>query len=282
MPEKKQSKKGNGFDHLFFARILEKFVQAMRSLLTEKLLNFCTKWLVLFGHYSIYAASALAVLFGIIGAIRLESFTFFLYSLGFAVGILIVQYIANKFSNAGETLINVNSSRLSSSAFLDSLGLISLISGVLVFLYQLYLAIKLPAFQPLLWGIGAFILLEFIALVALNPRTITVDVVKETTAGEEAIGIMTFFIKKLMKLVPIVFGLGLIIATILLFISAFGLFSQSRMGLAGSKIMYGYKSLILIGMLPFLSYIYFVFVYLVIDIIKAILSIPGKLDKLKK
>lgn len=282
--KKAQSKKGGGFDHLFLVRLIEKFVGAMRSVLTPKLLDFFTRLLTLLGHYCIYIVSVLAFLFGIIGAIRLGSgsFTFFLQALGFAIGILIVQYIAKKFSHAGETLIENNSSRLSSSAFLDCLGLLALIGGIAAFLYCLYEAIKLPSLWYLLYGIASFILLEFVALVALNPRTITVEVVDETSAGEEAIGIMTLFIKKVMRLIPILFGVGIIAVTVMLFINALGLFSEARLNLAADRSLKFYVLLIKIGLLPFLSYIFFVFAYLCIDVIRAILSIPKKLDDLRR
>ena len=37
-----------------------------------------------------------------------------------------------------------------------------------------------------------------------------------------------------------------------------------------------------IGLLPFLSYIFFVLFYLAIDVIRAILAVPGKLDEVIK
>lgn len=285
MAVKKQEQ--TGFDHLFFARIVEKLVGVFRKILSGDLLDFCTRWLVKLGNYSIYIAVCLAFLIGLIGAIRLSSFSFFLISIIFGVAILVVQYIAKKFSTAGETLIRNNPSQLSSSAFLDSLGLLAVLAGVISLLYFLYLAIKLPAFEPLLMGVGLFVFCELVGLIALNPSTIQVDVVKEVSAGEEAIGIATFFIKKFMRLVPIIFGLGLIIVTCMLLFDSFGLFSQAKMGIAAQKIagienQGDYATLILIALLPMLSYLAFVVLYLGIDVIRAILSVPGKLDNLKK
>ena len=176
--KKKPQKKKGGLDHLFFTKLIEKFVDLIRKLLKPQLLEFCIHWLTKLANFAIFLAAVLAVLFGIIGAIRLESFTFFIYSLAFAVGILIVQYIAKKFLYAGDTLVDNNPSSLSSSAFLDSVGLLAAIAGVGGFLYYVYEAIRVPALMPLLVGLAAFILFEFVALVALNPKIVAVDVVK--------------------------------------------------------------------------------------------------------
>ncbi len=281
MTEKK-SQKRKGFDYLFFVKLIEKILGSIRKLLTPKLLGFFSKWLTILGHYSLLIASILALLIGIIGAIRLESFMFFLTALGFSILVLVIQYIADKFSHAGEILIKNNPTSLSSTAFLDSLGLLAMIGGIVALLVNLYFAIKSPSLNALLTGVGLFVFLEFVALIALNPELITVDVVKETTAGEEAIGILTFFIKKIIKLVPILFGLGVIIGTVMLLVSSFDLFSNERMLFAPAKIEWSYSLIISSGLLPLLSYILFVLYYLVIDIIRAILSLPRKIDNLRK
>lgn len=281
MTEKK-SKKKKGFDYLFFVKLIEKILGSTRKLLTLKLLGFFNKWLTILGNYSLLIASVLALLIGIVGAIRLESFMFFLTALAFSIFVLVIQYIADKFSHAGEMLIKNNPTSLSSTAFLDSLGLLAMIGGIVALLVNLYFAIKSPSLNALLTGVGLFVFLEFVALIALNPELITVDVVKETTAGEEAIGILTFFIKKIMKLVPILFGLGVIIGTVMLLVSSFNLFSNERMLFAPAKIEWSYSLIISSGLLPLLSYILFVLFYLVIDIIRAILSLPRKIDNLRK
>jgi uncharacterized membrane protein (DUF485 family) len=281
MTEKK-SKKKKEFDYLFFVKLIEKILGSIRKLLTLKLLGFFNKWLTILGNYSLLIASVLALLIGIVGAIRLESFMFFLTALVFSIFVLVIQYIANKFSHAGEMLIKNNPTSLSSTAFLDSLGLLAMIGGIVALLVNLYFAIKSPSLNALLTGVGLFVFLEFVALIALNPELITVDVVKETTAGEEAIGILTFFIKKIMKLVPILFGLGVIIGTVMLLVSSFNLFSNERMLFAPAKIEWSYSLIISSGLLPLLSYILFVLFYLTIDIIRAILSLPRKIDNLRK
>ena len=59
---------------------------------------------------------------------------------------------------------------------------------------------------------------EFLAMVTFHPDSISMAIVKETTAGQEALGIITYALKALMRLVPIVFGVGVLIFTIFILI----------------------------------------------------------------
>lgn len=277
-------KKSSEKDACFWVfKLIEKFVDAMRKVLSLKLFEFLKKWLLTLGNCGFYVASALALLLGIIAAIRMESFGVFATAIGFAIGFFILQYVAIRFAKAGDKLIENNETNLSSSAFLDSVALLAMIGGVLVFLYNSYLAIKLGDVAPFISGLGVFIFFELIAILSLNPKSITVNVISETSAGQEAIGIMTFFMKTLMKLVPILFGLGVIIGTVMMFIHSFGLFKEGLgMSFAWIRVESDMNMVAGAALLPFLAYIAFVFVFLIIDIYRAILAIPQKLDKLGK
>jgi hypothetical protein len=281
MEKKKEVAKTAFTAHLFAVNLLEKLIEVFRGLLTSKLLEFCIKWASRIGHFALIVAAGLGFLFALIFAIRSNSFQGFLFGLAWVVLVFVVQYTAHKFSTAGETLIKNNPSQMSSKIFLDCFAFLVMIGGVVVFILQIVAAVRFGSFYPFLWGLGAFIFLEFVALVAFNPEEATIEIVKDNSAGQEAIGIITFFIKALMRLVPIIFGIGVAIGTVLLFIDFIGLFG-SNFGFAWMR---GNKTAVTIlyaALLPFLSYLYFVLAYLVLDVIRSILSIPGKLDKLGK
>jgi hypothetical protein len=264
--------------HLFAVNLLEKVVEFFKGVLTSKLLEFCIKWAYRIGHFGIIVAACLGFLFALIFAIRSNSFQAFLYGIGWVILIFVVQYTAHKFSNAGETLIKDNPSKLSSKIFLDCFGFLVLIGGVVIFIVFIIQAIQIGSVYPFLAGLGTFIFLEFIALISFNPLEATINVEEGNSAGKEAIGIITFFIKALMRLVPIFFGVGVAIGTIMLFIDAIGLFG-SNVGMAWIR---GYATAMQIlnaALLPFLSYIFFVLLYLIIDLIQSILAIPGRLGK---
>ncbi len=281
MAVKKKNAKKENCNWVF--NLIVKFIDSMRKVLSEKLFEFLKKWLLILGNCGFYFASGFALLIGIIGAIRMNSFNVFAISLGYAIGFFILQYVAVKFANAGDKLIQNNKTGLSSTAFLDSIALLFMIGGILVLLVNSYLSIKLGIFTPFLEGLAAFMILELFALLSLNPKSITIKIEPETSAGQEAIGIVTFFLKSFMKLVPIIFGVGIIISTIILFIHSFGLFKDGvGISLAWIRISGDLPTIAYIAVLPLASYIVFVFVFLAIDVIRAILSIPSKLDKLAK
>jgi len=283
MEKKAKAKKIKGISHLFGVKLVEKFIEFTRGIFTEKILEFTLKWALILGHFALIVAAILGLLFAIIYAIRVNDFYAFLYGIAWVILVFVVQYIAHKFSDAGENLIKNNSTRLSSKAFLDCVAFIFMIAGLVIFIVSIINLIKTGELRVFLTGLGMAVFCEFIAMVSYNYKTITMDVVKETTAGQEAIGIITFFMKAILKLVPLFFGVGLVLGTVFLFINSFGLFgNQIKTASAWISGNITAEQILLAGLLPFIGYIVFVLYYLVIDIITAILSLPGKIDKLKK
>jgi hypothetical protein len=283
MEKKAKGKKMGSIGHLFGVKWVEKFIEFTRGIFSEKILDFTLKWALIFGHFALIVAAVLGLLFAIIYAIRVNDFYAFLYGIAWVILIFVVQYIAHKFSDAGENLIKNNPTRLSSKAFLDCVAFIFMIAGLVIFIVSVINLIKNGVLEIFLTGLGMAVFCEFIAMVSFHYRTITMEVVNKTTAGQEAIGIITFFMKALLKLVPLFFGVGVVLGTIILFINSFGLFgNQIRTASAWISGNHTAEQILMAGILPFVAYIVFVLYYLVIDIITAILSLPGKIDSLKK
>jgi hypothetical protein len=278
---KAQPKKspGGGEWHLFAVKILEKFIEFMKGKMTARLLDFSIKWLTIIGHIGLIVAAVLGFLFFVIVAIRANHLTEFLFAIVWIIAVFVVQYTAYRFATAGEALIKNNSTRLASKAFFDCVGFLAMLAGAVVFIYQLYMAIHVASLTQFLIGLGVFVFLEFLAIVAFNAETVSMEIVSEASAGQEAIGIITFFMKTLLKLVPIVFGVGIAVYTVIMFIDSFGLFNNAKLAAAYQSGMFDAGQIITFGLLPFISFIVFVLYFLVIDIIRSILAIPGKLGK---
>jgi hypothetical protein len=282
MAVKAESKKGEITGHLFGIKLLEKFIDFLRGLMTEKFLEITLKWAKIIGQFGLIVAAFLGFLFAIIFAIRTNDFDAFLIGIAWFFLVFVVQYIAHKFSDAGENLIKGNPTSMASKVFLDCVAFLFVIGGLIILVAHLIGLIRNGDLGIFLEGLGVFVLFEFIAIVSFNYRTITIDIVKETTAGQEAIGIITFFIKGLMKLVPIFFGVGVVIGTVMLFINSIGLFSNERIQFAWISGNANASLILLAGLLPFFGYILFVLYYLAVDVIRAILSLPGKIDNISK
>ncbi len=265
--------------HLFAVNLLEKLIEVIKGGMTLQRLDFCTKWLSVIGHFGIMAAAGIGFLFSLIFAIRTDSFSGFLIGLAWVVLIFVVQYTAHKFSSAGEGLIKDNPSQLTSKIFLDCFGFLVLIGGLVVFVITLLNWVKGNPLADFLMGLGIVVVLLFVAAVAFNFKAVTVEIVQGNSAGQEALGVVTFFIKTFMKLVPILFGALIVLGTVLLFLEGTRLFSDAA-AFAWFRMTRNIAPQILYAaLLPFLSYLIFILAYLGIDIIRAILCIPELKNK---
>lgn len=277
---KKAAKAGLTF-HLFAVNLLEKLVEVFRSILTSNFLEFCIKWVTRIGHFALILAAVLGLLFGIIAIIRGAPIVNLLLGVVFLLLVFVVQYTATRFLDTGETLIKNNPTQLSSKAFLDCFGFLTMIGGVVILVISIVELIKGGTIHNFLMGLANFIILELLALLAFNPDEITIKIAKGNSAGQEAIGIVTFFIKSFLRLVPIFFGVLIVIGTIMLLIALIKLFGRNPAFAWAQGEVYA-KQILSAGLLPFIAYILFALLYLCIDVIRSILSIPEKLDKLGK
>ena len=272
-----------GSKDFLLSNLIGKIIKGIKKVLSLDLFNFLKKWLIILGDYGLYLAAILVVIIGLIASIRMESFSSFLYSLGYAVAFIIIQFISSKFNTINEDLIKNNETYMTSSGFTDAVAIFSLIGGIVYFFVDLYLAIKIPKFLPFVQGLGLLIVFMLISLVSFNPLLISVKSVKKNSAGEEAIGILGFFIKLFIKLIPFVYGVGIVYVIIMMLIHSAGMFGRGfEIMISWRRVFVDMGKILFFGILPFLAYISFVFNFLLLDIIKSILIIPEKLDKLSK
>jgi len=238
----------------------------------ESLASKCVKY----GHYGLVAAQALTVLFGFTAAVKHSNWVYFLYGIGVAALLVILQYTANRFLNAGDALIKASPSRLGSKAFPDCLALLAEVAGILAFLSYLLAAHRMGQWSLVWVGLGVLALFDSVAYIALHPSMTNTSIDESVRAGEEAIGIMSFLVKALVRIVPLAYGIGTVLGAIGLL---FGTFSLIGSGLpqAGRAAL---RLIVLCTCLPLASYVFFAFYHLAIDILRAILVLPSKIDSL--
>lgn len=259
--------------HLLAVNFLEKIMAYFKGKLNEDVLNFCILWLNRIGHLGILASAGLGFLFALITAVRTNSFRAFLLGIGWVLLIFVAQYTAYKFHDAGETLIRNNPTQMASLIFLDCLGFLMVGGGFVFFIYSIVRAGQGGGAGIFILGLGIFITAEFLALAAFNPTSINIGIVGSNPAGQEAIGIFTFFFKALMKLTPILFGSGIIVGLTRMFINFFAVFGSGH-ELAWENGVISGTYIMGAALIPFAGYLAHAFYFLVIDIIKAILTIP--------
>ncbi len=244
------------------------------------------------GQYAVLVGAALTVVYAIVAAIRYNAFAPVLTGLVLLVAIAVAQFAAGRFLGAGEQVIANTASRVSSRAFLECTGLLGLLLAVISFIGGLVTSIRAESIGPFLPALVTSAALVYFGALALHSERVTVEIA-DGTAGEEAIGLLSFFFKAGLKLVPLCFFLLAVLGDIVALASFpgdSGQFGYVVQGLIGSfpllgNVPYGVSgsaTVLLACLLPLLAYFAFVLEYLLLDVLRAILAVPGKLDALRR
>lgn len=255
-------------------RRLDKLVEGTREVCIPAKFDALSGWFAKYGHAGLLCAQVLAVIFYFLASLRVGPWTLLPVGLAIAGLLIILQYTADKFLHAGDSLIKGSPSRLGSSDFLDCLALLMAVGGVLV----LVLFLVDASWGSFFVGIGGMALCWAIAYIALNPSMVNTSIDAHTTAGEEAIGILSFLAKAIVRMAPIGFGIGSIIGLVALLVSTFSMLFYKDIA-PGKMSVY---LIVFCACLPFFSYVFFTLFHLTIDIIRAIIVVPGKLDELSR
>ena len=271
-----------------------KLVSLATRALTPKLVRRVNVWARIIGNYAVLAGIVLTLVYAIVAGVRFKSFVAFAVGVGLALGIVIAHYAAGRFMASSDKIISGTPGRISSMAFLECIGLFLLLGAIASFFGGIYLCIQLSSAVPLVWVIVVAPLLKLAAAIALNPSVIGIEQ-GDASAGEEALGLISFALKIWLKLVPSLFCLLAVAGCV---VTVWGLFDSRGAGFNLSG-MSGGMPLPFIGwflasgmagpalvlyacVTPVIVYLSFIFWSLGIDLARAILVIPDKLDNLKK
>jgi len=276
--------RGRRGDHVFDA-----LLDALRSQFTTKFIDSTTQVFVACGNFGLFGVMALVVLFWLIVAIKEEDFKVMVPALIVFLVLAVLQYVGNRFCRALDRLNRTTSGHIQSQAFPDSFALINVVAGIGVLLWLTIdtLASEGPEtdYTPILFGLAAFVICQYLAFISLNLACLNITVVEQADAGEESIGVMSFLLKALSRLVPVAYGAGVIYAGLLFLYALYQVFAGDDpegmrllrgAGTADSATLWAIR----FGLLPFLGYLLFLIYYLWVAVVRAILSIPGKLDAL--
>lgn len=266
--------KGN-FEPRKSIHILDKILDWAKEKFPPETFEALSNWFAKYGHGGLVCAQVLAVVFFFLSAIVTRTWSWIFIGLGYAVLLIILQYTADKFLSAGDTLIKSSPSRLSSKAFLNCLALIAEALGIIV----LVKAIADWQLAGIIVGIGFWALCDAIAYIAINPSLANITIDENTAAGEEAIGILSFIVKAVVRIVPFAFGIGAIVGSVAIVAATLSVLFKGPAGLSPA-VIHPVKFVVFCACLPFASYVVFALYHLIIDVLRAILVIPGKIDKL--
>jgi hypothetical protein len=272
----------------FVAGLLARTSRALAPALIETSLTAAKK----FGHFAVLAGAALTIVYAIFGAIKYDSFAIFAVGLGLVVALAVAQFAAIRFLSAADAIIANTPSRISSPAFLECAGLLIVLLAAITLLGGIGGAISARSLMPLVPAVLLGLTLTCFGAIALHPEVVNVQLAPGS-AGEEAIGLLSFLFKGGLKLVPWFFLVLSAAGSLTILLGFFGnggafanlahaaanslpLPVQVPGGLSGS-------ALVLVACLvPILSYFVFLLEYLVVDVLRAVLSVPAKLDAMRR
>lgn len=256
----------------------------------ERSLNQARSW----GQHAVMAGAALTLLYAIYAAIKFNSFAFFMTGAGFIAALAVAQFAAIRFLSAATRTIANTSSQISSPAFLECAGLLLLLGSAGTLIGGVVAAIRLESSAPLLPAILIGATMLYAAAMALHPKLVNVEL-GLNSAGEESIGLLSFFFKAALKLVPIFFVL-LALGGDLAIVASFTQNGQAFAASIGSVLQFlpmplpldmtagfaGSAVVMTAALLPMLGYFLFLLSYLSIDLVRAVLAVPTKLEALRR
>lgn len=228
------------------------------------------------GHWALLALAVLGLIIQLVAAFAIE-WSQILWGLGWLVVLPLLQYTAVQFLGASRSLVLSNTTALGSEAFLRSVALVVLVAAVVALISGIGLAFQLGSLTPFLTGLAAAVLWLATGWLALNPELLGIRVSKQSSAGDEAIGILSFFIKSMVRIVPVFYGVALVVGVIQALIILLGMIGSGQHEIA--RAILGAQALapamIYAVISPFLAYIAFVVYFLIIDVLRSILAIPN-------
>jgi hypothetical protein len=233
------------------------------------------------GSYGLLLAAILVGAFAVIATAKTSEFDHVLWGAVCLLLLVVLQYVAGRSFAAIEELTRTTAGRLASSLVPDSTVVLSLIAGVAALLGLIASAIETENYLSILGGVAGFFVCAYLSVIALHPSMLDISIAPETMAGEELIGVLTFLLKALLRLVPVAFGAGVVCGTVAIAVACF-LAAVGETGFPGALDTSHIARRVLISSaaLPLLAYFVFLFSNLVLSLWRCVLSLPGKLDVL--
>jgi hypothetical protein len=284
-------------------------LDGVRAQFTPEFVDSTTRIFVGCGHYCLYAAMLANCGIALVLGIKTGLLDPVLQGVVWLLALAVLQYAAGRHCAALDRLNRTTPGSVATTVFLDSFALLNLVAGLAVVLGSAVLAVRSEAYWLILSGLLLFIVYEYLAFISLNPGTLGISVSSEAPADKEAIGLVSFLLKAIVRLSPVAFGAGVVCGTLRLFSACYLLFVplEGRDAVAAflgpeklasletavepnsaGKMLEVWPAQVtaaaatwwIIGFaaLPFLAYVFFLLFHLLLEVIRAVLLIPGRPD----
>jgi len=276
-----------------FSSIVGKIVSLATQALSPALIRQSCDGARVIGNYAVLASIVFTFINALIYAVRFRTIYIFLAGVGIMIALVIAHYAAGRFLAASDKIISGTPGRISSTAFPDCVGLLLLLLAIGVFVGGIIEGKQESSIVPFILAIVIALLLVLTAAITLNPKSVGIEI-GNASAGEEAIGLISFFLKTCLKLVSAQFCLLALAGCVL---TIWGFFSPD-MGANASGFfrllpfasvlsvvppsMIGPGIVLYACLTPIFTYLFFLFGSLMLDLARAILVLPEKLDSTRR
>lgn len=189
-------------------QLFDWLIESLRPVFNVEFVRATEAMFAWIGHGVLYAATVLFLGIGVALAVEHHSPAPALIGIAVAAILAVLQYSSGRFAGALERVDKSAASHRPSAVFLDSFALLSFVGGLSSLVGLTVFAVTTGDFGWIPPAVIVFILLQHLGMTALNPETLHLTVNSECTAGEEALGILSFVIKLGLRAVAVVFGVG--------------------------------------------------------------------------
>ncbi len=262
----------------FLAEGVGVLIDRMAGVLRRDAFDDLTDAAITAGHWGLLAVAVLGFLIQLV-ATAVHGFSAFVVGVGWLIALPLLQYVAVQFLDTTRSMVTNQRTPLGSQAFLRSYALVALVAAIVSLVLAIGRGVDAGSLQVFVYGLGMTALCVATAWLALNPALVGIQVNARTNAGEEAIGVLSFFVKTGVRLVPIFYGVAFAVGAIHGIVTLLGMVGDSsyelRQAILGAEL--AAPLMLLAALSPFLAYVGFVLYSLVIDLLRSILAIPGSL-----
>ncbi len=265
-----------------FEGVIGKIFRALRPIASEERIDKIDGFAQRVGTIAGLVAVGLAALSGMIGAIKLEKMSTLMDAAYIVLFGLITLYVGQRLVHANKRLLEQSNHRMSSPDFLDGVGALLVVGGLIGLVRAVVSAIQVESFSPLLGDAAACLTTGIVGLLCLSPATINIKIEQETQQGEDAIAILSLLPKCVLRVVPTLLMVGTVIASVYFLVSITSLFDDNRFAAATEfRINWseGVMAYLSATLLPLGSYLAFLILTLSLDLMRAVLVLPAKLDR---
>jgi hypothetical protein len=261
---------------LFANAQIHRFLALARAVFSEGFFVGTERALLLLSGYAAPVAALLGLGVGIYGAVKTDSLSFLMMGLGWVLAVWVGYFVGYTMLGSCERALVNNRSTVSSRDYLDVLSLLGLLTSLCALGAGVFMAIKFDTHQFLWWSMGIATATLYLACLYMHPALLTTRVDPHSSAGEDAISLSVLTIKGALRLAPLVFSVLTVAGTAGLAWGGYGLWQQEDTEIVMGSLasMSGLMMLVVGLMYPLAIYLTFVFSYLMLDVLRAVLRLP--------